>query len=567
MAVEPVEPVAPEASEVATTSGRWQPAIQEIETDHDALGRVYFERDDDMEIELCDAFGLFFLDVESGSVEGWTWDAPILPSPGNRFVHFPSDATPVVYDRASGRSYTWDAAEWSLVRAEVHSGRTYTDALLGWRTDSGEHLVFRTGSRYAVVDESMRAVAWFELDAGTGPPGWAHPDGTHVLMRSGYSGADTLYSIDLDAVRSATVQTRPLPPARYGSRVQVSSAGDGLAVISWNEDETCTISRFDWALTVLSEVTLPCDWSGIDLSPDGASAATVTLSVGEEVIAPSVFPRLTTVSIFDAATGEERLRVKGALPSEALFGVHDGRSRWLADGSGLVLDTRDDSRIVRIEDARVSVFPANADFRWWGLLIPGPDRLDRLDRPFELYLRYCAGTDETASQDRQCRDLGARVVDGVGRELASARVALRIPHDSAWNLRVHAVGYNSYNRTSWGLTSDELRMHLVGGGPPESTGLSPALAPLIDRPPFAALTSLEVAGSEACLPLREAPDQEAASLACLLAGTIVESVAPRDDTHYDRMRSTGHLVGSWAHVRTEDGVDGWLPVASLRWAE
>ena len=103
-------------------------------------------------------------------------------------------------------------------------------------------------------------------------------------------------------------------------------------------------------------------------------------------------------------------------------------------------------------------------------------------------------------------------------------------------------------------------------GLPRAPALVP-LAPLIDRPPFAALTSLEVAGSEACLPLREAPDHEAASLACLPAGTIVESVAPRDDTHYDRRYSTGHLVGSWAHGRTEDGVEGWLPLGNVRWAE
>ena len=353
-----VEPVAPEASEVATTSGRWQPAIREIVTDHDALGRVYFERDDEMGLTLCHAFGLFFLDVETGSVEGWTWPLPVLPSPGNRFVYFPSNVTPVLYDRASERLYTWNAAEMAVVHQGTwvpYSG-SYNNALLGWGTGSGEHLVFRTGIRYAVVDESMRAVAWFELDAGTSPLRWAHPDGTHVLMRSAYSGDDTLYSIDLYARRSAPIRTRQVPSAHYGSRVRVPGLGDGIAVISRNEDETCTINRFDWALTTLSEVSLPCDWSGIDLSPDGTSAATVTLSVGEEEIAPTVFPRLTTVSIFDAATGEERLRVKGALPSEALFGVHDGRSRWLADGSGLVLDTRDDSRIVSIEDPESACF-------------------------------------------------------------------------------------------------------------------------------------------------------------------------------------------------------------------
>ena len=98
LAVRPVSSAAPERP-----PGRWQPAIQEIEADHDALGRVFFERDDAMELELCHAYGLFFLDVETGSVEGWTWPEPILASPGNRFVYFPSDETPVLYDRLAER--------------------------------------------------------------------------------------------------------------------------------------------------------------------------------------------------------------------------------------------------------------------------------------------------------------------------------------------------------------------------------------------------------------------------------------------------------------------------------
>ena len=173
-----VEPVAAEASEVATTPGRWQPAIREIVTDHEALGRVYFERDDEMELELCDAYGLFFLDVESGSVEGWTWDAPILPSPGNRFVYFSSDVTPVLYDRMTERSYTWNAGEVSLVpeRPELQAWhprwRSFTDALLGWRSGPDERLVFRSGTRYAVVNASLEAGAWFELDDAAAPLRW-----------------------------------------------------------------------------------------------------------------------------------------------------------------------------------------------------------------------------------------------------------------------------------------------------------------------------------------------------------------------------------------------------------
>ena len=181
-----------EASEVATTPGRWQPAIREIVTDHEALGRVYFERDDEMELELCDEAGLFFLDVETGGVEGWTWPAQVLPSPGNRFVYFPSDETPVLHDRATERSYTWDAAGLSLVESAdtQWSWLNYTNGLFGWGTGLDERLVFRSGAQYAVVNAAMSAVAWFELDEGAAPGRWwAHPDGTHLLTRSFVQGS------------------------------------------------------------------------------------------------------------------------------------------------------------------------------------------------------------------------------------------------------------------------------------------------------------------------------------------------------------------------------------------
>ncbi len=434
----------------------WQPAIHEIETDHDALGRVFFERGDEMELELRHAFGLFFLDVGTGGVEGWTWPEPLLPSPGNRFVYFPSDETPVLYDRLTERSYTWDPDEMTLMRAAYSP--SHLSSLLGWGTDAGEHLVFGSGSdyavgdasMYAVIDASMHAVASFEFTEAVGLfGGWAHPNGTHLLMRSAHTGDDRLYSVHLRAGMDAKIRTRTSPRTERGSRVQVSNAGDGFALISRSDEGTCSVERLDWTLSTLSDVSLPCDpWRGIDLSPDGRLAATVLLSVGEAIAEPGLFSRLTTVSIFDAATGEERLRIKGALFSDALFSVHRGRTRWLSDGSGLALDTRDDTRIVRLEDEQGGVFAPDAHW-WWGLLIPGPDRADRLDRPFALYLAYCAAGDDEDSADGRCRVLRARVVDDAGGEIASARVTLRIAPGSAWDVGRGSIDAVAYDRTSW----------------------------------------------------------------------------------------------------------------------
>ena len=354
-----VEPVAPEASEVATTSGRWQPAIREIVTDHDALGRVYFERDDEMELKLCDAYGLFFLDVATGSVEGWTWPLQVLPSPGNRFVHFPSDATPVVYDRASGRSYTWDAAGLSLVESAdtQWSWLNYTNGLFGWGTGLDERLIFRSGAQYAVVNAAMSAVAWFELDEGAAPGrSWAHPDGTRLLVLSVTEDSSDA-SLSVVDLSDGSLATARIPvPDDHGPYPQMRVARSEISLLSRARgSEDVFITRYDWALTELSSVLVPFGGSRTELSPDGTLVSTVKLFRAE----PSphglgTVNGLSATSIFDVMTGAELVRIKGALPSRDTFAIHYGRSRWLADSSGLVLDARTDTRIVSVDGATVA---------------------------------------------------------------------------------------------------------------------------------------------------------------------------------------------------------------------
>ena len=297
-------------------------------TDHEALGRVYFDRDDEMELELCDAFGLFFLDVETGGVEGWTWDAPILPSPGNRFVYFSSDVTPVLYDRMTERSYTWNAGEVSLVpeRPELQAGhwrsRTFTDGLLGWNTGQDERLVFRSGTRYAVVNASLGADAWFELDDAAAPlRWWVHPDGTHLLMRSvtDEESEARLHAIDLSDGSRATVRV-PVPYA-YALYSQVRVSRSRVTTLSFLEGAGTSVTHYDWALTAPSSITLPFG----ELSQDGSLLAAVALFTS--AIELGVVHGLSATSIFDTVTGVELIRIRGALPSRSLFGVHDGRSR------------------------------------------------------------------------------------------------------------------------------------------------------------------------------------------------------------------------------------------------
>ena len=531
-----------------------------IKTDREDLGWVAFTRGEPMDLTLTREAGLFFLDIETGRVEGWTACARPIASPGNRFVLLESPAGTRLYDRHEERTYTWYSPSLSLVRSVIPGswGQDYTPSLLGWGVDSGEHLVFRRGNQFAVVDASLRAVAWFELDdtvEGSEAPGaWlAHPDGQYLVR---YVSSGTLTSIDLTRGKTSVVET----PAAI---LQALSGGEGFAAISGGEDSACTVTRFGWDLTVLSEVSVLCiqaSLTGVDLSPDGTLVATVTLLLGDEITDPGVFPKLAVTSIFDAMTGEEVMRVHGALPSRAGFGVHDGRSRWLADTSGLVLNTRHGMSILSAGGALVASVPA--DPVWGaGLLIPSRDDPGRLDRPRELLYGYCPADAGVEQYDPGCRVVSAVAVDPEGRELASMEVVLR--RAPGVFLKVGDILALPYNRTSWGLTSRELRVHLSPGGPYESAGYSPIGEPRVERPPFADAANLRVAAGESCRRLREGRDGEGASLACLPAGSVVESVKPPPnprDSYIDGYRSSrltwSH--GYWIHVRTSDGVEGWM---------
>ena len=562
----------------------WQPEIREIATDHAALGRVQHPRSETIDVTLDEAAGLFFLDVATGGIEGWIGASRPFASPSNRYVYLPSATRPVLYDRWAERTFTWDPADIALVSESTASwpddprgghipGRDYTSGLLGWGTGADEHLVFQRGLRYAVVDASMEAVAWFALDRkvlrGTPNWWWAHPEGTHLLLRSvvRFGNADpfalVLYAIDLSDGSVTTVELSL--PGRVDPYPRVHITAATVTVIASDRARrTCTITRYDWRLSRLSRSAVWCDRPWGDLSPDGTLFAVATVFITPRDIEPSSYPILSVTSVFDTSTGAELIRVKGALRLEGLFNVHFGRNRWLADSSGLVLDTRDGPRILHLDGTWSS-----GDGGLPALLIPSRDDPDRLDAPpHPLYLHSCDRADDADGAEGQCRVLSARVVDGDGRELASARLRLHIPPGTAWDLPPYTIGSQAFSRTSWGRTSDELRIHLVLGGPYEGGKFTPALPAAIERPPFSPRTTLTVAANDACWPLREAPDEEADRPACLSADTHVALVEAPPDPVYDDYYPTplGQIMGLWVRVRTEEGVEGWMHVDGLQWA-
>ena len=441
-----------------------------------------------------------------------------------------------------------------------------------------EHVIFSRGSQYAVVNPTMEAVAWFELDApaGSGAQWWADPNGDYLLLRANHG----VYSISLGEGIWKKIEF----PLVGNVHVQILSGGEGfiLSFSHWDWS-SCRIAAYSWAGRGLSSVLVPCihlevEHSRVDISPNGEFVATLT-RVLPEVHAGRMagtgdynyYSNLMVTSLFDAATGEELLRAKGVAPFRRWRDIH--HSSWLADSSGLVVNTPDSTRVLGVDGSWSSLFPI-------GLMLPAPDDPTRFDRPSHV------GTfvhddcfrvlEESKSQRGWCFLPTATVVGSDGQVIAALRGTLQ----PGW---AEAGAFTCCNRTSWGLSGSELRLHLDESG--AWRGFErPLLSPQVELPPFEDRLLLQVSTSGRCLHLREAPSTESASLNCLPAGSLVE-VAPPPDYREDQDHSwwfhgfsversysgcatddEGHHDCYWIHVRTDGGLEGWMLSDFLRWA-
>ncbi len=471
--------------------------------------------------------GLFLLEVESGVVEGWVRSLAGLPeeergtawnvsddiavSPSNRFVSWAGQGT--LHDRQTGRTYVWD-------RGRIEFDRW-------WGTGPDERLLFRLASSGAFVamDAGMQPVARFTL-----PPGerLTSPNGGYILVRECVEcePGDRFHLVNLDDEANPEVHSWVLPwkTVRYRDSGDIPYRTDLLddlvAFVADAGDSTCRVGRYDLSGTLLSDSTIPClspspgGWVGLlpRTSPDGRMLAAAT---------STVFADDRISSIFDAATGEEILRVKSVYSfGLAEFGIYgDASGVWLADSSGIMVDTRRGPRIATIEGAweQASGWPSRDD--------PG--------RFFSLY--------------------PPQVTNRAGDVLAS--ISFRDP-----SAPIPDPGYEAFlvreERADWGATGGTLRVRTTFFHSQEGLDVYPPLplAPVIERPPFDDRLLVEVV-VDTCLNLREERALDASILACLPNGAVAET-----DDYY-----SWNWPNGWMHLRTDDGLEGWASADYLRW--
>ena len=451
--------------------------------------------------------GLFFLDVETGAVEGWQHveGLSLSASPSNRYIAVDG----AIHDREEGRTYSWDA---SSLRLEARSDGA---AILFERLDgNGED-----GSRrYVVVDPSMEQTARFDTPAGWSIHEWLAKDSTLLASDDGQ-----LHVFWLDTGEAVSVD-------RPGGDVHVFPSGVGFAVVSPPggslETEACHAFRYNWSGVLVSQVVFPClgephGGSGIRLSPNGRWIAAITGELGwvEDI---GSTPALTTLSLFNAVTGEEVVRVRGVtLP------VDFGGTPWLAGGDALLVESVLGWQVV------------TADGRWE----ESPSQ--PLDRPRPLSLHLAPDNPLLFGNDTAVLSLD-------GQTLATANFERGL-----W-------------RGRWGNTSREYRIHRWDD--PFGQGFSsraPTLLPAIQLPPFDDSLTAEVV-VDTCLNVRAEATTESEIVVCLPPERVVELVAHPTDGYVvegpcieDEEDLDGRCV--WVHVLTEDGEQGWAYSDFLRW--
>ncbi|MYD66134.1 MAG: SH3 domain-containing protein [Chloroflexi bacterium] len=462
--------------------------------------------------------GFFLLDVPTGLVEGWIvpgLDAVdengrlvgpiglhVRLSPGNRFLRLPGGN---LHDRMTGLTYEG-------VNVSFQEG--YASDLVGWGSGADERLVVwsSTAEVNLVLDGGMRPVAQLR---GAGPNLWALPNGAYLITHDyrelrvfdlRQAGTDMITPSITWSVASVNWRTR-----KGSFNAWLAPFDTGIALIEASDDRTCRVVRYVVDGSPPSDHSYGCWSSGwgrplVEVSPDGRLLAIATFGWPGDYL---LSPRVTAISIFDAGTGEELLRIRGAGEPEWQW---DLAGIWLADSSGIVVGTTFGNRIAMI-DARWEVAPG----------LPAPDTPN-------LFM------DGSTVRDRSGRVEATLEFGPPTREIRGIR--------DGW--------------VQWGGASSGLRVHT--GISYEAADFSeyPSEA-VIERPPFDDQLLVEVV-VDTCLNVRDEPRLDARIMTCLPHGAVAALAAVDSGGNW-----YPYPWPSWMHIRTEDGVEGWAHADYLRW--
>lgn len=305
----------------------------------------------------------------------------------------------------------------------------------------------------------------------------------------------------LDLV-SGQIKQMALPQAAtsVGATLRRYKAGFELALLVGGRDPATAVQRSTWQGESLGAFSIPGQY--LFFSPDGRWAA------WEEEIGGGM---ATATVIADAVSLEPRLRALGTTPCFPSMG--SSGTRWLADSTGLVVDSAAGYRLLTLE-GDLEERPIFTGLTWKDEPQPAPDQIDRWA-------------------------LGRVAVGNNGGTLMGVTLFQTLP--ARW--------------APWGETSAELRFAL----PPK-----PGHGACDERPPMPSLVlptaeslpefPLVLRETDVCIDLRDRPHSSGRVEVCVPSGTALASALVGA---YESTYAWGD-GGWWLSVVTPQGESGWV---------
>lgn len=466
---------------------------------------------------------IFFLNVQTGAVEGWSVPGAERESIGygasadGRYVIARSKETGWVVDRTTGQTHQWNRRQHDLIIAAAglllfEETRTRETATIGY---DGEHGILSghlggTG-RFTVVQASdMKAMITFTLPNETGrltQPDEAlfSPDATRVVI-----AGDEVHSVDL---RTGTSEVLVIGKGRLQP---VKGGTEFVAFLQTAKGQM--VRRMTWNGDIQAGGLIEAKW--IDVSPDGEWAAW-------EVVMENFTP-----TVFYAKLSEVHNPTR-ALGATMCYGM-GGRSgsRWGSDG--IVVYTKEGMRVLTRDGAAIR--PAALGPDKWGDVVPDAVNGGRMG--FRKW-------------DQNGYTLGA--LDQNGNPTA----AVTVVNQQGLPLLPHKFF------PLWGATDDELRFavrsHYGSGGPCGDYAMP--LPVRVEKPgTFDWHLKLEVTGTDSCLNVRTEPSRSAAAVTCLADGTVLDL---GNDADWESLPHFVHNAeGQWFKLQTAEGSEGWVLISS-----
>ncbi len=490
--------------------------------------------------------GLFIADTASGGGDLWTL-APKLAPEGSFALDYSATLDSrflrvrvLGHDRNA--SYLTDSET-----GETFELAASTISFTSLKTPSG-HLLFKTSAcAFAIVklhERSAETVSTFEPPGGGGcgsVRALFSDDGERLLILSRGTGSLSLVDVETGA---ATLVVRGLGSAnalvRQGEQVLVTSVSGGKY-----GPARITLRRYTWDGEMEGETMIDAGSSSrvdhLTVSPDGSSVAwqgRLPLAVPGGLGGREHWP---VVTVADARSGEVRFRAVRASLTNGMRTLE-----WLSDGSALVIATPAGFALLSATTGVIEPLPFGPVDHFAPIPIPAPD-------------------------DPSLFAYDGRVVNALGEVVRPVS-----PPAIEWGERWWVDA--TYR---WGATSEQLQFTRFepGGKDLGPGGLSSLGLPArVEFPPFADEVRLRVTAdgpaslyesAEGASPLLG----EVPSGAPLIVVNLVDDSATRDLCHpnpecsttYDRVLP--YDEGWWLHVRTEDGIEGWVRSNFLEWAD